>query len=416
MTLPSQGRDSEFKSCPTINNLKVSAGPSQMSNYSIYTPKEDSTLLEGHVKKYAFGSVLDMGTGSGIQAIAASKNKKVNSVLALDIQKEVIEHCKNSIKDKKITLMVSDLFDSVKNKKFDTIIFNPPYLPNELKVKDLTLEGGKKGYEVLERFLNGVNKYLKPNGTVLIIFSSLTKRNKVDKFIKNNLLESELLEKQKYFFEELYVYKIVKSTLLKKLEKLEIGKINYLTKGNRGLIFTGLFKGKKVAIKVKNPKSTAISRIENEINFLKKLNKKNIGPKLLFSDKGFFVYGFVEGTSFEQYLKINNKKSIIKIIKNILDQLFVMDKLKINKEEMSHPKKHIIIDKKPILLDFEKSHYVKNPSNVTQFCDYLMSKRISTMLKGNKININNKKLIQHSKIYKKNINKSNLNKIIGEIK
>ena len=77
---------------------------------TIYRPREDSTLLEKYVRRYAFGSVLDVGTGSGIQAIAASKHKKVNSVLALDIQKEVIEHCKKSIKSKKIKLNEKEKF------------------------------------------------------------------------------------------------------------------------------------------------------------------------------------------------------------------------------------------------------------------------------------------------------------------
>jgi len=227
------------------------------------------------------------------------------------------------------------------------------------------------------------------------------------------------LEKQHIFFEDLYVYLIKKSSLLKRLENKNISDIGYFAKGKRGYIFTGLIKGKKVAIKIENPKSEAIERINNEINFLKKLNKKSIGPKLLFYDKGFLVYKFVEGTNIGEFLEtIKNKKTILKIIKNIIGQLFIMDKLKINKEEMSHPIKHILIDNKnnPILIDFERAHFVKNPGNVTQFCDFLMSKRISTLLKSNKIKIDNKNIIKYSKIYKKNINKDNLNKIIKEFK
>ena len=73
----------------------------------IYKPREDSKLLEHYVRQYAKGSVLDIGTGSGIQAIAASKNKKVNSVLALDIQKDTIEHCKKNIVNKESMLRLN---------------------------------------------------------------------------------------------------------------------------------------------------------------------------------------------------------------------------------------------------------------------------------------------------------------------
>jgi release factor glutamine methyltransferase len=387
-----------------------------MPNYKIYTPREDSKLLVKYVRKYSKGIVLDIGTGSGIQAITAANNKKVNSVLATDIQDSIIRLNKKNIKNKKIKFLKSDLFNDIKNKKFDTIIFNPPYLPNELKVKDLTLEGGKKGYEVVERFLNEVNNFLKSDGIILIVFSSLTKKEKVDEFIKNNLLESKLLEKQHYFFEDLYVYLIKKSALLKTLEKNNIKNINYFTKGKRGFIFIGNYKNKKIAIKTKNPESEAILRINNEIKFLKILNKKNIGPKLLFSDKDYIIYKFVEGNFIIDYLKNNKKENIKKIIRKILEQMFTMDKLNINKEEMSHPLKHIIINKNnPVLIDFERTHHTIKPGNVTQFCDFLISKNVSAILERNNISINKKKVINAAKKYKKEQNSGNFNKILKTI-
>jgi len=387
-----------------------------MDNKSIYEPKEDSTLLEKYVKKFSKGNVLDMGTGSGIQAIAAAKNKKVISVLAVDIQEEVIAYCKENIKNPKIKFLVSDLFEKIKPKKFDVITFNPPYLPSEVKLKDLTLEGGKKGYEVLERFLNKVNDYLKKDGIALILFSSLTKKDKVEQFVKSNLLDFKLLEKQHYFFEDLYVYRLEKSTILKKLESKKIEKVKYFTKGKRGFIFVAKYSNKKVAIKIKNPESKAISRIENEINTLKKINKKNIGPKILLSGKNFLVYKFIEGQPIIDYLETTKltKQQIKKIITNIFNQLFELDKLKINKEEMSHPTKHILIDKKnkPYLIDFERARYTQKTANVTQFCDFLLSKRISTILGKNNIKLNKKKVIKLAKNYKKNQNKKNLKSIM----
>jgi len=392
-------------------------------NNQIYKPREDSLLLQKYVVELASGNVLDIGTGSGIQALAASKLKSVRNILATDVNESTIVYCKNNNKINKIKFLVSDLFDNLKdNKKFDTIIFNPPYLPNELKIKDLTLEGGKKGYEVIEKFLNEVNKFLKPNGKVLIIFSSLTKKEKVDEFIQNNLLEYKLLSKKHIFFEDLYVYLIEKSPILIKLEKRNIKNIKYYSKGKRGYIFIGSYNNKKVAIKMKNPGSKAISRIDNEINFLQLLNKRKIGPKLIFYDKDYFVYKFIKGIKILDFLiSLNknsiNKKIILNIIKNIYNQLYIMDKLKINKEEMSHPHKHILINNKnkPILIDFERCHHTIKPSNVTQFCDFLISNSIKLIIKNNDININKKKLINLAKVYKKQQNKNNFNKILRTI-
>ena len=113
-----------------------------------------------------------------------------------------------------------------------------------------------------------------------------------------------------------------------------------------------------------------------------------------------------------------NKKILLKLIKKLMDQLFIMDKLNINKEEMSHPQKHIIIDKKdnPILIDFERMHYTIKPSNVTQFSDFLISNNILTTLKKNNININKKQLISAAKTYKNQQNKINFNVIMKLIK
>ncbi len=82
----------------------------------IYEPQEDSFLLEKQVKKYALGRVLDLGTGSGIQALAAAKNKLVWEVVAVDINPDAVnfvgERANNS-ESKKIRTLVSDLFSKV---------------------------------------------------------------------------------------------------------------------------------------------------------------------------------------------------------------------------------------------------------------------------------------------------------------
>ena len=55
----------------------------------IYEPREDSFLLQKYVKKYSKGRVLDMGTGSGIQALTALE--KTKCVVAVDINEETLQ-------------------------------------------------------------------------------------------------------------------------------------------------------------------------------------------------------------------------------------------------------------------------------------------------------------------------------------
>ena len=96
-----------------------------------------------------------------------------------------------------------------------------------------------------------------------------------------------------------------------------------------------------------------------------------------------------------------------------------MDKLKINKEEMHRPYKHIVIEaktKKPVLLDFERCHKSKEPVNVTQFSSYIISGHMIDLLKDKGIKVNKEKVIAAAKKYKKDTSKKNLDKIIKEIK
>jgi len=171
----------------------------------MYDPEEDSYLIEKHIKNYPSNSCLDVGTGSGILAKEASRYCK--KVLAVDLDKEAIKHCKSTIKKKNITFKVSNLFSNIKE-KFDLILFNPPYLPNDPLVKDKALDGGKKGYEIIEKFLKQAKSHLKENGKILLIFSSLTNKEKVNELIKKNNFKFKLLEKEKHFFEEIYLYLI----------------------------------------------------------------------------------------------------------------------------------------------------------------------------------------------------------------
>lgn len=373
----------------------------------IYFPAEDSHLLEKQVQIHAFGRVLDLGTGSGIQALAALSNHDVGEVVAVDIDEEAVNQLKDKIKSqrlRKISVIKSNLFENVEG-KFNTIIFNPPYLPQDKVAKEIiedkTIYGGKKGWELSERFFKEVSRHLAADGLILFLFSSLTNKDKIDKLIQDNLLQYKLLDQQKLAFEELYVYEITKTPVLRKLESKGLEEITFLAKGKRGVIYTAISdKSKlvkthlpskrnwiKVAIKIKKEDSKAKNSITNEINWLKVLNQKDIGPKLLFYEENFLVYEFVDGMFILDYIQTNSKFSIVTILKSVLEQCYILDNLRINKQEMHHPLKHIIVTKenKPILIDFERASKSMKAKNVTQFIEFICRSEQELLAKGLKV-------------------------------
>jgi len=366
----------------------------------VYEPREDSYLLVKHIGEYAKGVVLDIGTGTGVLAEEAIKTAE--SVFAVDIDNEAVDYCREHIKDDRIEFEQSDLFSYFRGKglQFDLIVFNPPYLPDDKDVKDAALDGGKNGFEVLERFINQLPTYLKDNGRCLILFSSLTKKHKIDEIIMKNCLRAKQIDNQKLQFEELFVYLIEKTSVLKDLEKNKVENIRYFTKGKRGLIFTGELEHLKVAIKVENPESHAIGRMEHEANILKVVNKYEIGPRLLFAGWGYLVYEFVEGVLFRFFIEHSSKEDIMIVLEDILNQLAKLDELNINKEEMHHPVKHIIVGKRTVLIDFERAHKVIKPQNITQFCDFLLSEAVYSALRDKGFQYEKEELIKKARKYR----------------
>ncbi len=184
---------------------------------SVYFPREDSFLLEKAVSAHAFGTVLDLGTGSGIQAIAAAQNPEVKSVVAVDLNPEALVVAKQNASKEgvegKIRFAKSDLFSSLGEEKFDCILFNPPYLPvsEGENVDDIALESGESGRELTERFLREFESHLNEKGMILLVQSSLSKWQETKKQLEEKGFSVEKVGSERFFFEEIVVLKAGKA-------------------------------------------------------------------------------------------------------------------------------------------------------------------------------------------------------------
>jgi len=337
----------------------------------IYPPREDSLLLQKWVRKLAQGSVLDMGTGSGIQAETASFCTRVKSVLAVDVDPEVIAHCKRNVAGKKIRCAQSDLFNKIPKSQFTTIIFNPPYLPQELQERDIALEGGKHGYETTVRFLEQANHFLKTDGQILLLFSSLTNKKRVEDAIAQQLFVFKELERLHIFFEDLYVYHITKSPLLKRIEKAGVKGLAYLARGKRSWVYKGTHRGKECVVKVRRPDSEAKAAVQ-EGRMLKAVNRLSLGPRLFIAAKDFAVYTLIKGEHLEDVLEHAGKEVKRKLFRQLFAQAFTLDQAGLAKEEMLRPLRNAIVTPRNriVLIDFERTHRVKKPKNVAQLCTF----------------------------------------------
>jgi release factor glutamine methyltransferase len=181
----------------------------------VYEPSDDSFLLIDNLDINHGDRVLEIGTGSGIIAMYASK--LADEVIATDINFNAIElaekNCKNN-NIKNIKLLFGDLFDPIKsefdekNQKFDVILFNPAYLPTEqCEILEDNLnyafDGGLDGRKIIDRFLYEMKNYLNDGGKVQMIQSSLSNiEETLLKFEELGFLV-EVTASEKFFFEEI---------------------------------------------------------------------------------------------------------------------------------------------------------------------------------------------------------------------
>jgi release factor glutamine methyltransferase len=195
----------------SINNKFFFANLVFKVSEKVYAPAEDSFLFAENLKVMADDAVLDMGTGCGILGIIAAE--KAASVVAIDLNPYAILCAKENAKLNRVTDKISFICGNLfmplrKNKTFDIILFNAPYLPSDTinydSTFDLAWAGGKNGRQVIDRFIYAAPRYLEKSGSIFLMHSSLASVKKTKKRFEENGLKANLLAKRDLpFFETL---------------------------------------------------------------------------------------------------------------------------------------------------------------------------------------------------------------------
>ncbi len=369
----------------------------------VYIPKEDSYLILEVIKALNLKNkrVLDMGTGTGILAIEAYL--KGAYVDAVDINKEALEYAtkqynklrRSILKKTKnkgtIRFFWSDLFSKIdKNKKYDYIFFNAPYLPSggrkfdviRRNEKELDLDidtiGGKYGYELLVKFIKSLNYYLKKDGKCFIVYSSLSKPEKIKEAASSCLLSLKEIKKKHVFFEDIIVASLERNLLNKRLLNKGFNVIDLIGEGKHALVYRALTQKKEVAIKVAKPGFEKNIRKESKI--IELLTKTNafFSPNFITSGSNFLVEELLHGKLLKDFMQNPDKKN--KKEKDLIIFLYMLisrqlDIRGVKKEEMHRPQKHLIINpehNRIWLIDYERGNFMNFPSNFTQAMQFIM--------------------------------------------
>jgi len=128
------------------------------------------------------------------------------------------------------------------------------------------------------------------------------------------------------------------------------------------------------------------------------------------------MYEFIEGEYILDFIEKAEKNTIKKILIEIFQELYLLDKLGINKYEMHRPHKHIIISKeKPFQIDFDRARYTKNPKNVTQFFQYLTKEKLHQLMEKKGFSYKKENIRTFAREYKKTYSRKKLFEFITKM-
>jgi release factor glutamine methyltransferase len=150
-------------------------------------------------------NILEIGTGSGVIALALAQSLPKAQIWATDINPQALDlakHNANLNEIKNIRFIKSDLFQELKGQKFDLIISNPPYIPEKaantmaLSVTKWEDQGalfaGDDGIDILEKIIKLAPEHLSNQPDLpfqLVLEIDITQNEIIPKITKKSGLD-----------------------------------------------------------------------------------------------------------------------------------------------------------------------------------------------------------------------------------
>lgn len=153
----------------------------------------DAVLLSKFFNGKKNGKILEIGTGNGIISILLAANKKIDSIKAVEIQKEVSELAKRNVVRNRLEKIVEIINEDIKNinegNSYDYIISNPPYMVldgkeiNEKSIKSIARHEIKLN---LKELIENAKRLLKPRGELFLVHKTYRFLEISEELSKNN--------------------------------------------------------------------------------------------------------------------------------------------------------------------------------------------------------------------------------------
>ena len=172
----------------------------------VYPPSDDSILFIQSLDVKEGEKVLEIGCGSGVVSIHCAKNGC--KVTCGDINPKAVALARRNAEANGVQMEVfeTDVYSNIDG-RFDTILFNLPYLPvDEDGLLARSWSGGPDGLGPLPDLLKGTPDHLTEDGRVVVVISSLMDTDALWDLLDNYSVRT--IGELKLFFEKLAVLEI----------------------------------------------------------------------------------------------------------------------------------------------------------------------------------------------------------------
>ena len=168
----------------------------------MYIPSDDTFLLADCIRQYSGKWALEIGIGTGL--LLNLLEKSFTNVVGSDIDLWSLEHSRGRSGAMLVCCDAASAFAG----RFDLIVSNPPYLPDDNEVRDKTVHGGPVGIETTIHFLQSALPLLVGDGKMLLVVSSLADSSAVDQLVMEKKMHKKVVKEKRLFYETLSVIEV----------------------------------------------------------------------------------------------------------------------------------------------------------------------------------------------------------------
>ena len=152
----------------------------------VLIPRPETEMVVEHAVRIldskGAGSFCEVGVGSGCIAVSILVQAHSANAVGLDVSRAALKVAQLNAEKHGVTerlvLMESDTFDSLTGERFDLIVSNPPYVPDDdieglqAEVRNFepkaALAGGPDGLSIIGRIVDAAPRFLKEKGHLVL--------------------------------------------------------------------------------------------------------------------------------------------------------------------------------------------------------------------------------------------------------